>query len=251
MKLEKELTDGVNFLTDKNELFSSKYLLVRELEGRVLSDAEVIRLPITNRTSSNHNEWELRRKSAQRILNYIKNKNKPLNILDIGCGNGWFTNHLASIEKTIVHGLDINSVELEQASRIFKKGNLKFLYADFYEIPPFFKNNYDIITLNASIQYFDNLKELLSVIKSFLKPNGEIHILDSPFYRKEEVDNAKKRTKNYYSLLGIPEMSNHYFHHCIEDIQDFEVLYRPAKNILHILISKKDSPFYWFKKSIK
>lgn len=251
MKLKKELTDGVNFLTEKNELFSSKYILVRELEGRVLSDAEVIKLPITDRTSANHKEWELRRKSTQRILDYLKNKNKPLNILDIGCGNGWFTNHLASIEKTLVHGLDINSVELEQAARIFKKDNLRFIYADFYEIPSFFKNNYDIITLNASIQYFDNLKELLTVLKSFLKPDGEIHIIDSPFYNESQLEAAKSRTKNYYKGLGKPEMSDYYFHHCFEDIQDFEVLYKPKKNILHKLISKKDSPFYWSKKSIK
>jgi len=251
MAFKLEVIDNVEFLTLKKDSFSLEYLTVREKEGRLLTDFDVKSLPITNKKNSNYKEWKLRRKSTQRILNYLKNKNKPLNILDIGCGNGWFTNHMASIENVDVIGLDINLDELSQAARIFKKDNLKFVYADIFEIPYFFENKYNIITLNACLQYFEDIEKLISVLETFLKPNGEIHIIDSPLYRKEEIHNAKKRTKDYYSTLGAPEMSKYYFHHCIDNLQDFEVLHAPKKSKLHKLISKRDSPFFWYKKTIK
>lgn len=120
--------------------------------------------------------------------------------MDIGCGNGWFSNILSKIENSKVGGLDINPIELEQADRVFKKENLQFYYGDIFQIKEFEKQ-FDAITLNACVQYFPNFKLLLDKLKSFSTPGGEIHIIDSPFYKNEEISNAKERTYKYFQAL--------------------------------------------------
>lgn len=242
-----DLINNIEIITPRDDTFSSEYLTVRKKEGRGLTDFEVLNLPNTTKSNKNYREWSVRKRSSERILTYLKNINKPLNILDVGCGNGWFTNCMASLENVAVTGLDINIEELSQAARVFEGENLKFIYADIFEARVIFKNKYDLITLNASIQYFEQIHELLGLLKTFLKPNGEIHIFDSPFYSNEEMDAAKKRTVAYYSLLGVPQMSDHYFHHSNTILKEATIMYSPKKGILEKIFRPKDIPFYWIK----
>ncbi|WP_055443820.1 hypothetical protein [Lacinutrix himadriensis] len=104
-----------------------------------------------------------------------------------------------------------------------------------------------MITLNACVQYFSGFKVLLSTLKTFLKPKGEIHIIDSLFYKPIDIADAKKRTLSYYTQLGFPEMASLYFHHSEENIQGFEVLYKKKNKILRKVLNVKDSPFCWYK----
>lgn len=238
--------NNVNYLTEEKPEVSKTYLLVREKENRILEDSEIIKLP-----NVNFNEWPIRKKSAHRFLKYLKTKGNSLNILDLGCGNGWFSNQIASVsENNSVIGLDINSHELEQAARVFKRENLKFVYADIFQLQNEFKSTFDIITLNGVIQYFPDFNLLIKTLDTFLKSEGEIHIIDSPFYAENEIENAQKRTEVYYNNLGFPEMANSYYHHSKKHIEDFKILYKPKKSILKRFYTK-DSPFYWlfFKKS--
>ncbi|HCK65663.1 MAG TPA: hypothetical protein DHW49_05310, partial [Anaerolineae bacterium] len=83
----------------------------------------------------------------------------------------------------------------------------------------------------------------------YLKPKGEIHILDSAFYADDEIPQAMKRSEEYYSSLGFPEMSRYYFHHRVSELQKFSPkwLYRPNLFALRIkrMFGKVDSPFPW------
>ena len=231
----------VYYLTKENPEFSKHYLEVRKKENRILTDSEVLKLP-----NLKLHEWKLRKKSTKRFQKYISNKKSNLKILDVGCGNGWFSNKIASIsENNQIIGVDINSIELEQAVRVFKKNNLHFVYADIFKISNSFDTQFDIVILNGSIQYFHDFKIVIELLESFLKPEGEIHILDSPFYDSSQIKEAKKRTVLYYTKIGFPEMANQYFHHALENLSDFTILYRPKKTILDKILSKKDSPFMW------
>lgn len=233
---------NVYYLTAENNTFSRLYLTVREKEQRVLTDAQVKKLPHLN-----FYEWRLRKKSTERFVNYIASKNTALTILDIGCGNGWFSNKIAkvSVENEII-GLDVNREELEQAAAVFKNKNLKFVYADIFNSSELFKAEFDVITLNGAIQYFADFRALMMVLKAFLKPEGEIHIIDSPFYNVWEIPKAKERTKAYYTKLGVPEMTAHYHHHDIALVKEFNILYNYKGNLIHKITGKKDSPFSWF-----
>lgn len=239
--------NDVVYLTEKKEKFESDYIRVREKENRILIDKEVSILPKTFAENPNKKEWELRGKSTKRFLKYLGNKNRGLSILDIGCGNGWFTNQLASVFKeNKVIGLDVNSEELEQAVRLFGKGKISYLYGDIFKLKSF-EEQFDIITLNASVQYFLDFQKLFSILKLYLKSKGEIHIIDSPFYKKEELSKAKFRTEKYYKNLGFPQMTLNYFHHEITKVKDFEILYMPNRSIFHRILKRNDSPFPWLR----
>ncbi|PTX63887.1 methyltransferase family protein [Kordia periserrulae] len=235
--------EGVYYLTPEDAGFSKHYLAVREKENRILTDADIRKLPFLNR-----DEWPYRVKSTERFIKYIAIKKRPQTILTIGCGNGWFSNKIAEVSsENNVIGLDVNREELEQAARVFRKENLYFMYADIFKVSKKCETLFDIITLNGAIQYFEDFEELITLLQSFLTENGEIHIIDSPFYKTNEIAAAKQRTKAYYKDLGVPEMTAHYHHHDEKLVANFEVLYQCKRNIIHKILGKKDSPFSWYR----
>jgi ubiquinone/menaquinone biosynthesis C-methylase UbiE len=233
---------GVYYLTPEDAGFSTHYLAVREKEGRILTDTDVRKLPYLQR-----DEWPYRVKSTERFLKYMASIETETYVLTIGCGNGWFSHKIAEVSKNYqVIGLDVNREELEQAARVFKRKNLHFMYADLFKVPASFHGQFDIITLNGAIQYFEDFHGLIALLKTFLTEHGEIHIIDSPFYATHEIEAAKERTKAYYENLGVPEMAKHYHHHDEKVVADFEIWYRYKRNIIHKILGKKDSPFSWY-----
>jgi len=96
----------------------------------------------------------------------------------------------------------------------------------------------------ASIQYFKSLKEIVNSALQHLTLQGEIYILDSPFYAIEEVFPARLRTRKYFSELGFPQMSRYYFHHRLRDLKSYncKILYNPRSWINKLLFRK--NPFY-------
>lgn len=240
-----QLKSGVYFLSKLQPQFSSIYLDVREKEERVYSDKVTSKLPNTSTAHKYHKEWCMRQKSTKRIKDYLTQKGKPLKILDLGCGNGWFSNQLAEVPNTEVYGVDINDIELEQAARVFKKETLHFIYLDIFSDESRLLNGFDIITINSCIQYFNDFRKTIDVLNSKLNEHGELHIVDSPFYKTEEINHAKERTLDYYHKLGFPEMAGHYYHHSWNDLFDFDTLYRPQNSKIKKLLGISDTPFYW------
>jgi len=240
--------NNVSYLNQERGGFSSLYLKVRAHENRILTDNQLSQLPYVSPDNSLFKEWSLRQKSAVRFINYLKKKNKPLKILDLGCGNGWFTHKMAKITpRNYVLGMDINISELEQAAKVFANDNLHFVYGDIFALKDHFESSFDVITVNAAIQYFRELSELILLLKSFLTNSGELHIIDSPFYEPKAVSEARERTRNYYSKLGFPKMAEYYHHHSKEDVSEFELLYFPKKSLINRLRGVTDSPFPWLK----
>jgi hypothetical protein len=99
------------------------------------------------------------------------------------------------------------------------------------------------------VQYFPEIRNLFERLFELLTVNGEIHIIDSPFYSIDEVQNAKNRTAKYYSSINSPGMSWYYHHHSYEQLAELnkKILYDPSsiKNKIKVLFSIKDSPFPW------
>lgn len=237
------MSNTILFKSAIDTFFSDNYLAVRKIENRILSDFDVENLP--NIVANNVQEWQFRKESSNRLYSYILAKKRPLKILDLGCGNGWFSNLMSKIEHCKVTAIDINLMELEQANAVFKNESLQFVYADIFKLTNSdYNQNFDMITLNGCVQYFPNLKKLLEKLNSFLTPQGEIHIFDSPFYLENNVDLARKNTMRYYTQLGFPEMSTFYFHHLYSDLEPYHTLYRPKKSLLNFF--KKQNPFCWF-----
>ncbi|HEY4209821.1 MAG TPA: class I SAM-dependent methyltransferase, partial [Puia sp.] len=112
-------------------LFEKAYIVTRSLEGRLYTDEELIRLPDLPEAHPHYKEWRLRKASGQRLLRYLARKKRSLEILEIGCGNGWLSHLMSDIRGAEVTGLDINFTELQQAARVFNDApNLNFIHGD-------------------------------------------------------------------------------------------------------------------------
>jgi ubiquinone/menaquinone biosynthesis C-methylase UbiE len=161
----------------------------------------------------------------------------------VGCGNGWLSAKLANIPGADVVGLDINQAEISQASRVFSKDNLEFVY-DIFNGDTFPDIKFDVIVFAASLQYFPSVKSILDQALLMLNEGGEVHIMDTHFYKPEEVRKADERSRNYYNALGFQQMADHYFHHSIDELSGLEhhILLNP-NSILRLL--DKRGPFHW------
>lgn len=247
-----EFHDGVFYQSglSTNIAFEKEYLFIRRQEGRLYSDKIVMKLPSIPGQHPLADEWLIRKDSTDRLISYLEKK-RIMNLLEVGCGNGWMTNYLFQSLKVDCCGVDINETELHQAARLFASEKVSFLYADVLS-PIFSGRCWDIIILGASVQYFPDLPALIARLKKMLNSSGEIHIVDSPFYDASEIKEAKIRSLNHFDKIGNPDMSYHYFHHSWDDLQNFkyEILYSPKSFLnrsLRFLKLVHQSPFPWIK----
>lgn len=149
------------------------------------TDREVAQLPYLIARHPRSLDWTGRIASADRLLRYLSTYKKAAGILEIGCGNGWLSRRLADVPGSRVIGLDPNLGELRQAARVFRKQrNLKFIYGELYS-DVLKELSFDIIIVAATIQYFSSLPELIQDALGYLRPHGELHILDSPMLRDQ------------------------------------------------------------------
>jgi SAM-dependent methyltransferase len=246
-------SDGILFYSvpELTKEFEKNYLEVRSKEGRIYSDNEVKSLPFASSSNPHIDEWEIRTKSFLRFKEYLSKKKGELDIMDLGCGTGWFSLRLAKNFDHNFYCIDVNLAELEQGARVKKSDKVKFFYADIFsaEFPPI---SFDLIVINSSIQYFPNLSDLIKKILSLLNSGGELHIIDSPIYSPNQVIAAKERTNKYFEGLGFPRMSEFYYHHITDELKDFSYTYlhNPISlktKIWEKIFSKTDSPFPWIK----
>lgn len=227
------------------EVFEKLYIQLRKKEQRVYTDEEVRNLPQIAAAHPHFKEWLLRKRSCDRLIAYLIQQNKPLRILEIGCGNGWLSAQLAKNISGQVVGMDINKEELTQAARVFSDiANLKFISGDIRSTQPG-HDSFDIVVFAASLQYFSSIKEIMQSAFRCLRAGGEVQILDTIFYKKNDLDAAAQRTKDYYNALGFPGAADYYHHHCIEDLKNFSttILYDPNSWMHKLRINK--TPFFW------
>jgi len=225
--------------------FAKAYHRLRQKEGRVYSDEEVGSLPHISATHQHYKEWQMRKLSCNRLVKYLSNYKRALNILEVGCGNGWLSSKLVAIPNSHITGIDVNAEELRQAQRVFQNNtNLEFYKRSLQDglLPG---KRFDIIVFAASIQYFSSLKDVLQTASGFSKPGGEIHILDSHFYKQGEISLAKQRSDAYYQSIGFPEMVHHYFHHSFDQLNSFDYTILYNSGSFTFFMSKNKNPFPW------
>jgi len=190
--LEFRDVDGIwHFLLPESEAhyqrFIADYETVRRFEGRGSSDVEYYRaLPFKDLEGNFSADWAIRARSFQVLVGQVlsplqKRFQRPLNILDLGAGNGWLSNRLASQGNNVV-AVDL-LVNEQDGLGAWKNYEHPFIpvQAEFNHLPVM--NGFaDAAIFNASFHYAENYEETLTEILRALDGNGLIVIIDSPIY---------------------------------------------------------------------
>lgn len=152
------------------------------------TDKEVALLPRLNSNHPRYREWTGRDTSSERLVRYLSAHKRAAGILEIGCGNGWLSSRLSTVPGSRVVGLDPNLGELRQAARVFRRQpNLKFIYGEFYS-DILQDLCFDVIVLAATIHYFSSPRNIIRDALAYLRPHGELHIIDSPLQQRDLKD---------------------------------------------------------------
>ncbi|MBX3718729.1 MAG: class I SAM-dependent methyltransferase [Parachlamydiales bacterium] len=137
---------------------------------------------------------------AAKALGYIK---VPTNakMLDIGCGDGRFTKHLAElIPDGKVLGLDL-SVSMLAAAQANEAPNLSFVLGDVTNLP--FNNQFDRIVAFNSMHWVSEISTGLEQIKRALVPGGQVLILVAPVQVRHPIHQIinKVAKQEHWSLF--------------------------------------------------
>jgi len=194
--------------------FEQQYLAVRQQEGRVYSDAQVRALPHPGGELASSHEWRVRAESCRRLLRYLRARGGSGPLLELGCGNGWLSRRLAEGLRREVCGVDVNRTELAQAARVFAANPLLSFVAGDIRTLPLPAQRFDAIVLPACLQYFADPRALIARLLGLLQDDGELHVIDSPFYADAaQAQASAARSLRYFSGLGCAELASQYHQH--------------------------------------
>lgn len=100
-------------------------------------------------------------------------KNGLKNILEIGCGTGIYTRLLEQrFGAAFLKAVDISAEMVSVAQEKLKKTSVEFIVADAEEALP--DGPFDLITSNASFQWFGHFERTLGRFRDKLKKNGRL-----------------------------------------------------------------------------
>jgi len=187
--------------------FVREYEQVRTREGRGSSSPDYyLSLPYADLTGRNAWQWSIRaisfRYLLRKILPGIESRfARPLDILDIGAGNGWLSYRLAQRgHLPVAVDLQDNDADGLGAARHYYS-SLGWLFPRFQaemDRLPFADTQFDVAIFNAALHYSEDYCATLRETLRCLRPGGNVLVVDSPFYRSEEsgyrmVDERKQQ----------------------------------------------------------
>lgn len=128
-----------------------------------------------------NSEFHQRRLNCTTELIRNLNTSKNLKLLDLGCGQGHFTDKInKEFQNYDVCGLDYSITAIDYANSNFK--NIDFIVANAYN-PPYVDEYFDIIVCNNIWEHVPDPLNLLQAISRILKPNGLLIISTPNRYR--------------------------------------------------------------------
>ena len=174
------------------ELFASEYARHRAEEGRGYDVSALLRLPYIRR-GPHAAQWRVRARTFEAFMERVLSPagaraQRPLQVLDLGAGNGWLSYRVA-LEGHHAIAVDIrnDSVDGLGAAAPFRARaeHIECIVAPFDAVPlP--SASIDVALFNASLHYAIDLSVVLGEAQRVTRTGGCIAILDSPFYGREE-----------------------------------------------------------------
>jgi ubiquinone/menaquinone biosynthesis C-methylase UbiE len=125
-----------------------------------------------------------------------------MNVLDVGCGTGSISKDIANIvgENGKVTGIDNAEMFIISGQNTYQTvANLELIHVDLFDYNP--AEKYDLIVSARVLQWLSNPKEALLKMKSLLKPNGQISILDYNHTKLEWNPLPPKSMQEFYKTF--------------------------------------------------
>ena len=143
---------------ETRQRFLNDYSIIRRAEGRGASEPEYYRdLPYRDLSGANSAQWAIRARTYRHFERHVlakleQNARRPLDILDLGAGNGWMSYRLTLRDHRPV-ALDIFSDNRDglRASRHYPR-QFPCVEAEF-DYLPFGTAAFDLAIYNSSIHY--------------------------------------------------------------------------------------------------
>lgn len=106
---------------------------------------------------------------------YTKEKlNTGLEVLEVGCGEGYGTSILAQSESNII-GVDIDSITIDNANANYGSDNCKYKLYDGVKLP-FTEEKFDVVVSFQVIEHVPDDVAFLAEIKRVLKVGGVLYL---------------------------------------------------------------------------
>ena len=150
------------------------------------------------------------------------------NTLDLCCGDGFYSYYFYSLNSSKVTAIDFDPLAIRTAKFFHSAQNINFLEGDIRSYIP--EGPFDNIIWDAAIEHFteDEINQLMSRIKSVLKPNGilsgytvqepehdgkHLHQHEYEFHSEEDLGRfLAPHFKNLQILTTkFPQRTNYYF----------------------------------------
>jgi len=176
---------------DARRKFLEEYRTIRYAEGRGSDDPAYYRaLPFEDLSGRNTAMWEMRARTYRFFERHIlvpmeRAAPRPLDILDLGAGNGWLSYRLEQ-RRHVPCAVDIflDARDGLEAVRHYP-ARFRTVGAEFDRLP-FAPARFDLAIFNSSLHYSTDYALTLAEARRCLRPEGRLVILDSPVYRKRE-----------------------------------------------------------------
>jgi SAM-dependent methyltransferase len=199
--------------------FIKDYESIRCSEGRGSTSADYYRaLPFQDQNGQHPADWRIRARSFTALVKILTRFQNPLErslrVLDLGAGNGWLSNRLASQgDRVIAIDLLVNEQD-GLATWKYYEHSFTPVQAEFNHLP-IMDRFADAVIFNASFHYSEDyvttLREALRVIST----EGLIVIMDSPVYRRSAsgekmVEERETQFKEKYGFASDHLQSENY-----------------------------------------
>ena len=207
-----DLLGDTSVLVDR---FIRTYDELRYAEGWGSDRSEYYRnLPYKDITGRHQDIWKIRSKNWELFVRLVldpmeRNKNRPLNILDIGAGNGWASCRLTE------RGHRVCAVDVRSNARDGLGAcdhypvSFTRVLADMDQLP--LKDGIaDMVIYNASLHYSADYNKTLEEGLRVLACDGRLAVLDTPWYSSEQEgqrmlnENRDRYSHEYPWALPVP-----------------------------------------------
>lgn len=118
---------------------------------------------------------DIQKESAARLMRHL-NELHPASVLELGSATGGYTLQLAEIfPDAKITSVDFSPAMIDMAaSKLSGKPNVRFICADAEALLQEMDKSYSLITSNATLQWFTDLKSSVGNMKELLVPDGKL-----------------------------------------------------------------------------